>query len=82
MFGFVTKLQVHKFNVGNTALTSDSGGNESVHSEDKIFTKDKSLYNLRIISGATLSLIGKITKIKPTRKRPGPLTFRHRASSI
>lgn len=73
MLGFVTKLQVHIFSVGYIALTSDSGDNESVNFEVKIFTKNKSLYNIRIISGANPSLIGKITKIRPRRKRPGRL---------
>jgi len=73
MLCFVTKLQVHNFSVEYLALTSDSGENGSVDFEDKIFTKNKSLYNIRIISGATPSLIGKIAKIKPTRKRPDRL---------
>jgi hypothetical protein len=47
-------------------MTSDSGENETVDFEDKIFTKDKSVCNVTIISGATPSLKGKITKIKPT----------------
>ena len=55
MLDFFTQLQVHNFNVGYIyiALTSDYGENESVDFEDKIFTKNKSLYNVRIISGAT-----------------------------
>jgi hypothetical protein len=67
----VTKLQVHSFSVGYLAMSSDSGENGSVDFEDKIFTKNKSLYNIKIISGATSSLIGKIAKIKTTRKRIG-----------
>jgi hypothetical protein len=73
MLCFVTKLQVHNFSVGYLVLTSDSSENKSVDFEDKIFTKNKSLYNIRIISGATPSLISKTAKIKPTRKRPGRL---------
>jgi len=57
MLGFVTQLQVHNFSVRYIAQTSDCGENESVDFEDKIFTKYKSLYNVRIISGATPSLI-------------------------
>ena len=75
MLGFVTRLQVHNFSIGYIALISDSVEMKSVESEDKIFTKNKSLYNIRIISGATPSLIGKIMKIKPTRKRPGRLMY-------
>jgi hypothetical protein len=73
MLGFFTKFQVRNFSVGYIALTSDSGENVSVDFEDKIFAKNKSLYNVRIISGSTPSRIGKITRIEPTRKRPGRL---------
>jgi hypothetical protein len=82
MLGFVTNVQVHNFSVGYITLASHSGENESVDFEDKIFTKNRSLYNVRTISGATSSLIGKITEIKPNTKETWPIKVTKASSTL